>query len=273
MSGQAFQPTDDPINDLLELMRRLRDPDTGCPWDLEQDYASIAPYTIEEAYEVADAIERNNLDDLKEELGDLFLQVVFHSQIAQDSGHFSIQDVARSIVEKMVRRHPHVFGDTQIENAASQTTAWEAMKAQERARKSNADKQRASALDGVAVTLPALTRSEKLMKRAARTGFDWPTPDSIVEKLQEELDEVRQAAEGSDPDHLEEEIGDVLIVAANLSRKYGINPEQALRKANLKFERRFRAMEALAQTDGQAFDSLQLDAQEALWQRVKSEEG
>ena len=258
----------DPIVDLIELMRRLRSPDGGCPWDIEQTFETIAPYTIEEAYEVADAIQRKNIEELKEELGDLFLQVVFHSQIATDQGFFSIQDVAQAIVDKMVRRHPHVFGDTDIKDADHQTRAWEAMKAEERATK-GLDEQSPSALEGVAIALPALMRAEKLLKRAARTGFDWPDISQVVDKLEEELTELSDASKTHNKQAVEEEMGDVLFVVANLARKHGVDPEAALRRANDKFEHRFRLMEEYAISDGATFSELSLSTMEQLWKRAK----
>lgn len=257
------------FDDLLEIMKRLRTPVTGCAWDLEQTFETIAPYTIEEAYEVADAIERKDMSDLSDELGDLLLQVVFHAQIASDEGHFSIANVTQAISEKMVRRHPHVFGEEAQRSADAQTGAWEEIKAAERAQKAEADP---SALSGVALALPALMRSEKLQKRAARTGFDWTDPKDIFNKLKEEMDEVKEAIEEADPDHIEEEVGDLIFVAANLARRLKVDPEIALRKSNAKFERRFRAMEQLANGKEDGFAALSLDEQEELWQAVKAEE-
>lgn len=252
---------------LVEIMKALRDPVSGCPWDLEQNFSTIAPYTVEEAYEVADAIERNDFNDLKSELGDLLLQVVFHSQMAYEQNLFSIEDVAKSINDKMVSRHPHVFGDVSIEDSDAQTKAWEDIKATERAAKSGdaAD----SALADVAVALPALLRAQKLQKRAARVGFDWPTPDSVFDKLDEEIGEVKDAIREGDQAHIEEELGDLLFVCANLVRKLGAESEDVLKAANKKFTTRFMAMEALARLEGNVFAELSLDEQEALWQRVK----
>jgi len=256
---------------LRQIMAALRDPNSGCPWDIEQDFASIAPYTIEEAYEVADAIERGDFTDLRDELGDLLLQVVFHSQMAAEEGYFTVDDVAQAINEKMLRRHPHVFEAADGRDAVGQTEAWEAIKAKERAVKLGKD-QTASALDGVARALPALMRAEKLQKRAARTGFDWKEPREILGKLAEETDEVIEAIDGGDISEIEEEIGDLLFVAANLARRFKLDPEIALRKANAKFERRFRAMELLAASKGQAFSCLSLEEQDRLWNAVKAEE-
>ena len=261
-----------PFEKLVDLMARLRDPETGCPWDVEQTFQTIAPYTIEEAYEVLDAIEQGDMKELREELGDLLLQVVFHSQMAKEAGEFSIDDVATAINDKMIRRHPHVFGDAAERTSTLQKGAWEAQKAEERASKQAHNAQPASALDGVAGALPALLRSAKLQKRAARTGFDWTDPADIFDKLAEETEEVRDAIVEMDQNHIEEEIGDLLFVTANLARRLNVEPEEALRRANAKFTKRFQAMEALARKQGQAFESLNLEEQEALWQAVKAAE-
>lgn len=245
-----------PLKDLIAIMARLRDPESGCPWDVEQSFETIAPYTIEEAHEVADAIARGDMADLKDELGDLLLQVVFHSRIAEEAGHFAIGDVVTAISDKMIRRHPHVFGSDARETGHAQ---WEAIKAAERDAKP--DK---SALAGVALGLPALLRAEKLQKRAARTGFDWPDPHGPRLKIDEELIEIEQC---SSTDELEDEIGDLLFACVNWSRHLGIDPEAALRRANRKFETRFRAMEAEA---GEAFNGLPLEDKDALWERVKA---
>jgi ATP diphosphatase len=245
------------IERLVRIMERLRNPKTGCEWDSVQTFETIAPYTIEEAYEVADAIQRGDMADLKDELGDLLLQVVFHSRMAEEAGLFDLSDVAAAISGKMERRHPHIFlGATEGGHHL-----WEQIKASERGAKGTG-----GALDGVAIALPALLRAEKLQKRAARTGFDWPDPSGARAKIEEELAEV-EAAE-SDAER-EEEIGDLLFAVVNWARKQGIDPEAALRAANTKFERRFKAMEAEA---GDAFASLDLDAQEALWAAAKSRE-
>jgi ATP diphosphatase len=252
-------------------MARLRNPDGGCPWDLEQDFHTIAPYTIEEAYEVADAIERGDMGDLREELGDLLFQVAFHSQMASEEGTFDAADVATAINEKMIRRHPHVFDTADNRTSDDQVVAWEVVKAQERASKAKAEKSH-SALDGVALSLPALLRAEKLQKRAARTGFDWTEPEHIFDKLEEETEEVKEAIASGDAAAIMDEIGDLLFVAANLARRLNIDPEVALRQANAKFERRFRAMEAMATENGENFSELDLEAQENLWQAVKKTE-
>jgi MazG family protein len=259
------------FEELARIMARLRDPDGGCPWDLEQDFATIAPYTIEEAYEVADAIERGDRAELRDELGDLLFQVMFHSRMAEEEGSFALADVVAAINDKMIRRHPHVFGETDVRTADQQTAAWEVMKAAERAKKAKPDAA-PSALDGVALSLPALLRAEKLQKRAARTGFDWTEAAHIFDKLEEETGEVKEAIASGDGAAIEDELGDLLFVAANLARRLNVDPEVALRKANSKFERRFRAMEAAAMADGVDFSALSLDEQEAYWQRVKKAE-
>lgn len=249
------------IERLLSIMARLRDPVSGCEWDREQDFASIAPYTIEEAYEVADAISRNDLAELREELGDLLLQVVFHARMAEERGAFSFADVAQAISDKLEARHPHIFGEG--DEAENQTQRWEALKEQERAAKGST-----SAVDGVAIALPALMRAEKLQKRAARVGFDWPDPQSAADKITEELAELAEAA----PADRLEEAGDLLFAAVNHVRLYAIAPEDALRAANAKFERRFRAMEAFAAAEARVFAELSLDEQEGYWQAVKASE-
>lgn len=244
------------IERLTAIMARLRDPERGCEWDVAQSFATIAPYTIEEAYEVADAIAREDMAELKDELGDLLLQVVFHSRIAEEAGHFALGDVVAAISDKMERRHPHIFGDV----AEGGHHLWEQIKAEERGAKGAE-----SALDGVALGMPALLRAEKLQKRAARTGFDWPDPSGARAKIDEELAEVESA---DTPEHRAEEVGDLLFAVVNWARKLGVDPEAALRAANAKFERRFRAMEAQA---GGSIAGLDLEAQEALWQRAKAD--
>ena len=240
------------LEPLVEIMARLRDPENGCPWDRQQDFRSIAPYTIEEAYEVADACQRDDMAALMDELGDLQLQVVYHARMAEERGAFAVADVVASICDKMVRRHPHVFGD------GDAGPGWEAIKASERAEKPDP-----SALAGVALALPALLRAEKLQKRAARTGFDWPDADGPRAKIIEELAEVQDAP---DDDAREDEIGDLLFAAVNWARHMGIDPEVALRRANAKFEKRFRMMEHMA---GDAFTGLSLAEKDALWERAK----
>lgn len=248
------------ITPLTDIMARLRDRETGCPWDIEQNFTTIAPYTIEEAYEVADAIERNDLDTLKDELGDLLLQVVFHSQMASELGVFEIQDVVNGICDKMVRRHPHVFGDATAKSHEVPDN-WETIKAAER----SGDEDR-SALAGVALALPALLRAQKIQKRAARTGFDWPDQSGARDKIIEELEEVENA---SSAEHVMEELGDLLFAVVNFARFHKVDAEQALRQASAKFERRFRGMEMSA---GDAFAGLSLDAKEELWQQSKAKE-
>lgn len=252
-----------PLDRLLAIMARLRDPQRGCEWDLAQTFATIAPYTIEEAYEVADAIERGDMAALKDELGDLLLQVVFHARIAEERGLFVFGDVADAISAKMETRHPHIFGDAP-DQGQSREERWERLKAEERRAKGAS-----SALDGVALALPALMRAEKLQKRAARQGFDWPDPAGPAAKVIEELDELAEA--GTDAER-QEEAGDLLFAAVNAVRAYGVAPEEALRAANAKFERRFRGMEELAKERGTDFAALSLDEQDALWRDVKASE-
>ena len=261
-----------PIERLLAIMRRLRDPRSGCPWDREQNFASIAPYTIEEAYEVADAIDRSDLGDLRNELGDLLFQVVFHAQLATEQGAFDFNAVVEAICDKMERRHPHVFAGAEVENSAEQSQQWEAHKAAERAAEPDPDR---SALAGVARGLPEWQRAIKLQARAARVGFDWPAPAPVFDKLNEELDELKAefARQPRDPARLTEELGDVLFVAANLSRHAGVDFGAAMRAANQKFERRFRAMEVYAEADGVRLDGLPLAQQDQYWNRAKRELG
>lgn len=249
------------ITPLALIMARLRNPNGGCPWDLEQNFASIAPYTVEEAYEVADAIERNDMDALKDELGDLLLQVVFHSQMASEQGSFGLQDVIDGICDKMTRRHPHVFGDSDAETPNAVVANWESIKADERSGKTDT-----SALSGVALALPALMRAQKIQKRAARTGFDWPNVEGAKAKIFEELEEVEAASSHAE---LHDEIGDLLFAAVNLARFHDVDAESALKQANAKFERRFRSMETLV---GPGFAALSLDEKEHQWQAVKAAE-
>jgi len=251
------------MNRLLEIMRRLRNPAGGCPWDLEQDFRSIAPYTIEEAYEVADAIARDAADDLREELGDLLFQVVFHAQMASEAGWFGFDDVLEGICEKMIRRHPHVFAGETIETAEAQTHAWEQHKARERGVTD-------SLLDGVPLALPALTRAAKLQRRASRAGFDWPTIHGVADKIEEELDEFRREIDtGAGQDALMDEAGDLLFATVNLLRHAGIDPEAALRRGNEKFSERFRRVEAMCRSAGQVLEQTDLDTLDAYWDRVK----
>lgn len=270
------------IDGLLAVMARLRDPEQGCPWDVAQTFATIAPYTVEEAYEVADAIDRGDLDGLKDELGDLLLQVVFHARMAEEAGAFAFPDVVAAIRSKMTRRHPHVFPDAAgntmpLEDADAQSRAWEDHKRAERAASGDAD---ASALAGIARGLPEWQRAVKLQHRAAKVGFDWPGPEPVIAKLHEEIEEVRQefAAVAGSPDdasareRLEAELGDLLFVCANLARHARVDVGSALRRANHKFERRFRAMEAMAAADGASLATLPLEAQDRYWDRAKSAE-
>jgi ATP diphosphatase len=251
---------------LLEIMQRLRDPDNGCPWDIKQDFSTIAPYTIEEAYEVADAIARENMPDLKDELGDLLFQVVFHAQMAQQQGSFDFDDVHQAICDKMQRRHPHIFADVEIKDATHQSQAWETYKAEERKQKGEY-----SLMDGIPAGMAELQRSVKLQKRAAKAGFDWSAPEPVLEKFDEELAEMREAMSSGDHDAMEDELGDLLFVATNLARKLDIDPGAALRRSNAKFERRFRAVEdAAGGQDG--LEAISLEVMEALWQKAKKTE-
>jgi nucleoside triphosphate diphosphatase len=252
---------------LLAIMAALRDPEHGCPWDKEQSFATIAPYTIEEAYEVADAIARRDLASLPDELGDLLFQVVYHARMAEEAGHFEFADVARTIADKMVRRHPHVFGDAAMRDAATQTAAWEAQKSAERAARAET-----GALAGVPVGLPALTRAAKLTIRAARVGFDWPDAAAVLAKLDEEVGELRAELPGDDPDRLSDEVGDLLFVLANLARKLDLDPEACLRQANLKFTKRFNFMEQNAASAGKSLSEMSLEEMEEEWQKVKQTE-
>lgn len=265
----------DPIYDvpdgwprLIEVMRRLRDPDTGCPWDVEQTFATIAPYTIEEAYEVADAIEREAWGELRGELGDLLLQVIYHGQIANEAGHFDTESVAREVTAKMIDRHPHVFGtDSNRKSADQQTRDWEAGKAAERARKGEM-----RTLDGVALGLPALLRALKLQKRLARVGFDWGAEGPVLDKIAEEITELQEARAAGDSDETEAEFGDLLFVLVNLARHWGIDPEAALRRTNAKVEGRFAAIEDRLAASGSSPAQATLEEMDALWDAVKAAE-
>jgi MazG family protein len=260
-----------PIDELLAIMARLRDPQLGCPWDREQTFATIVPYTIEEAYEVADAIERGDMDELKAELGDLLFQVVFYAQMANEAGSFDFNAVAAGIVEKMIRRHPHVFAAAKVGSAQEQAHAWEQHKAQERAVKAKGVAP--GLLDDIPRALPAMTRAMKLHKRASRIGFDWKRAADVLQKLDEEVEELRVEIENDAPqERITDEIGDLLFVTTILARHSGVDPESALRHANAKFERRFRRMEAFCRAQGQDIKDLTLQQQDALWDRVKVEE-
>ncbi len=256
---------------LLEIMARLRDPEHGCPWDVEQSFRTIAPYTIEEAYEVADAIAQQDMAALKDELGDLLLQVVFHARMAEEDGLFDFDKVAEGIADKMVRRHPHVFGEEKIGSAAAQSLSWEAFKAAERAERAAGSGRAASVLDGVALGLPGLTRAEKLQKRAAGVGFDWPDASQVFDKIDEEVSELKEEVKVvAKPERLEDEVGDLLFAVANLARHLGVDPEAALRHTNAKFERRFRQVE---QTFGGKLEEVSLEEMETAWQAAKAREG
>ena len=256
---------------LLAIMAKLRDPNGGCPWDVAQSFPTIAPYTIEEAYEVADAIDRNDMTGLEEELGDLLLQVVFHAQMAAEAGHFDYADVARGIAEKLVRRHPHVFADAKVASAEAQTAAWEDHKAGERRAKAKGDEP-PSALDGVPLALPALTRALKIQKRAERAGFDWRKAEDVLAKFGEELGEIEHEMKTKGgPERLMDELGDLLFTCVNLARKLGADPEEALRRGNRKFETRFRRMEAIAAAEGQPLAKRTYEGREALWNQAKRE--
>jgi MazG family protein len=258
------------LEQLLQLMARLRDPERGCPWDRQQTYATIVPHTIEEAYEVADAIAREDWTELRSELGDLLFQVVFYAQIAREEGRFDFADVARGIVEKMIRRHPHVFGDERYANAAEQTAAWEQIKSAEKAEASQAP---AGVLDGIPLALPALTRAAKLQKKAARVGFDWGAVEPVLAKIEEEIGEIRhEIATQAPPERLADELGDVLFAVANLARHLKIDPEAALRGTNAKFERRFRQIEHGLAEDGRTPMESTLAEMDALWDQAKREE-
>ncbi len=267
MGDELIHDSEAGIERLLEIMRRLRDPETGCPWDIEQTFETIAPYTIEEAYEVADTIERQDWGELEGELGDLLLQSVYHTAIGEEAGHFSFQSVVRNISDKMVARHPHVFGDENRDKSAEQQTRdWEAIKAAERAGKTQS-----GTLDGVAIGLPALLRALKLQKRAARVGFDWPSTDEVIDKIVEESRELVEARDTLTQTEVEEEFGDLLFVMANLGRHLGLDPEAALRAANAKFTRRFEGVEAKLAAMGKTPTDSDLAEMDALWDEVKAE--
>ena len=261
------------IDRLVQIMARLRDPESGCPWDIEQNFETIAPYTIEEAYEVAQAIKESDMDALCDELGDLLLQVVYHSEMAKEAGVFDFNDVANSIGNKMIRRHPHVFGNLEIDSADQQTLAWEIQKAKERNAQAERKNKKSSTLDGIALALPALMRAEKLQKRAARVGFDWCVTASILEKISEELIEISEEyRDDAATDPLRLECGDLLFACVNLIRHLNIDAEHALRDANNKFELRFRRLEEIVESENQLPEHLSLSELENIWQRVKNEE-
>lgn len=268
MTTAADDTAKSPIDRLINVMARLRDRNGGCPWDVEQTFATIAPYTVEEAYEVADAIERNDLAALREELGDLLFQVVFHARMAQEIGEFDFNTVATELAEKMIRRHPHVFGERQIRDASAQTEAWEAQKAHERRSKDAA----AGTLDGIPVAFPALMRAQKLQKRASRVGFDWGEAKLALEKVAEEVEELGAELGTANSAAIEEELGDLLFAVVNVGRLAGADAETALRRANAKFERRFAAVERLLAERGRTPAQSNLAEMDALWQRVKEAE-
>ena len=265
------------VQTLRDIMRALRTPETGCPWDLEQDFSSIAPYTVEEAYEVADAIERDHMGDLCDELGDLLLQVVYHSQMAAELEYFTFDDVVEAICAKMIRRHPHVFGDAEAHTAGAVKGFWEAIKLQESSDRSPGDLDGASteapsALDGIPIALPALLRAVKLQRKAARVGFDWPELAPVVDKIEEELNEIKRELAHRDRKRVEDEIGDLLFAVVNLARHLRIEPEAALHAANAKFSRRFRSVEQQLVTDGKRPGEASLEHMDALWNAVKRKE-
>ena len=266
-----MQPSRD-ISRLIEIMAALRNPDGGCPWDLEQDFSSIRHYTIEEAYEVADAIEREDYSDLREELGDLLLQPVYHAQMASEQGLFDIGDVVFSITEKLIRRHPHVFGEEAARNAGGAKAKWEEVKADERARRAERKQAPSSILDDVPHVLPALARAETLSKRAASVQFDWPDWRQTLDKVQEEIHEVHEAADADDKAKLHEELGDLLFATANLARKLGVDAEAALRDANLKFDRRFRYVEARAGEDAVPLAEAGLERLDGYWNEIRAKD-
>lgn len=260
-----------PINQLLKIMAQLRDPKTGCPWDIEQTYQSLVPYTLEEAYEVVDAIERGTPAALESELGDLLLQVVFHSQIAAERGDFDFDSVAQNVADKMIRRHPHIFGDeSRDKTAAQQILDWEAIKTAERAAKGEGEsKKLPSTLDGIAVALPALIRAEKIQGRAARVGFDWSESSQVMDKLNEEIGELKTAIDSKDKEAQTEELGDVFFTLVNIARHLGLDSEATLRQANAKFTTRFQAMETALQNTGETLADKNPQELDALWQKAK----
>ncbi|WP_201836984.1 nucleoside triphosphate pyrophosphohydrolase [Microvirga zambiensis] len=274
-----MKPSSD-IARLIEIMAALRTPGTGCPWDLEQDFASIAPYTIEEAYEVADAIERGDVADLRDELGDLLLQVVFHARMAEEQGSFAFGDVVDAITRKLIRRHPHVFGDTRNLSPEQVKRLWDSIKAEEKAERRAArermgqgpEAHEAGFLGGIPTALPALTRAQKLTAKAAKVGFDWPEAAQVIDKIHEELEEVKEASSSGARDRIEDEIGDLLFSVTNLARHFGIDPERALRRTNAKFERRFASIETALGTQDRSLDDASLEEMEELWIAAKHAE-
>lgn len=271
-----MKPSSD-IARLLEIMAALRTPGTGCPWDLEQDFSSIAPYTLEEAYEVVDAIERGDLADLKDELGDLLLQVVFHARMAEEKGIFAFPDVIEAITRKLIRRHPHVFGETKDLAPEQVKALWDEIKRTEKTERRHVrekmglppEAHEAGFLGGIPTALPALTRAQKLTTKAAKVGFDWPDPAQVIDKIHEELEEVKEASSSGKREAIEDEIGDLLFSVTNLARHFGIDPETALRRTNAKFERRFRAVEKALQNQGRSLRDASLEEMEELWVEAK----
>ncbi len=258
---------------LLEIMAQLRDPETGCPWDRQQTFRTILPYTLEESYEVADAIERDDMADLKEELGDLLFQIVFYTQMAKEAGEFTFDDVVATVSDKLVARHPHVFGDAEIRTAEAQSQAWEQHKAKERVAKAQDQQRLPSVLDNIPVTLPALARAAKLQRRAARVGFDWPAIYPVLDKIEEEVAELREAlAQGSHHEEMEHEVGDLMFACVNLARFASVDTELALRGVNRRFETRFRRVEALAHEHGEVLSELPLAQMDRYWEQAKREE-
>lgn len=271
MTDQTKNPAS--IDRLLDIMARLRDPMTGCPWDVAQNHATIAPYTIEEAYEVADAIQRGDMDAFRDELGDLLFQVVFYAQMAREEGAFDFDAVAAGVSDKMERRHPHVFGEADVDSPEAQTTAWEVHKAAERAADAASAGREPSVLDGVALALPALMRAYKLQRRAAREGFDWPDIAPVIAKIEEELGEIRmEITQGGSHDRMEDEVGDLLFAVVNLARHLNVDAEHALRRTNAKFESRFRDVERGLAGEGKALTDATLDEMDAHWERSKLKE-
>lgn len=274
-SGHRIEPDDRGVDRLLAVMAALRDPDSGCPWDLEQDFRTIAPHTIEEAYEVADAIEHGTEAEIRDEVGDLLFQVVYYTQMARERGWWDFDAVAQATADKMIARHPHVFGADQVETAAEMTERWEARKAEERATKAAANGRTPSILDGIAAGLPSVTRALKLQRRAARVGFDWAEPAPILDKIVEEVSELRHelvdagTPNASRRDRLEDEVGDILFAVVNLARRLEIDPDQALRRTNAKFDRRFRFIEQQLEKQAQTAGDVSLEEMERLWQQAK----
>jgi nucleoside triphosphate diphosphatase len=274
-----MKPSSD-IARLLEIMAALRTPGTGCPWDLEQDFASIAPYTIEEAYEVADAIERGDPADLRDELGDLLLQVIFHARIAEEQGAFAFPDVVQAITSKLIRRHPHVFGTIKDLSPEEVKSLWDTIKAEEKAERQAArekmglppEAHEAGFLGGIPTALPALTRAQKLTAKAAKVGFDWPEAAQVIDKIHEELEEVKEASSSREKDRIEDEIGDLLFSVTNLARHFDIDPERALRRTNAKFERRFKAIEEALGRQSRSLNEASLEEMESLWVAAKNAE-